>query len=234
MGCINVREGEARAVIYALDECGNVATGAGNKLVIDTVAEIGWEESITDGDEVNERNFGGKKKYSDIGADEIDNIGVNLTLLGINPAVDTMLMGSTTKTYSGDVVGYGRTNLSSAVAVAIEVLIKLDADACTTGASASPIAGWFFPYVKNWRPSGGVTLNGTDLVKPPYTGKGYKNFNLDFNDTSDVDFSKWNGIYIPQTSATSDDGEWYASRLFSAAEYASLPTANCEPVAFAA
>ena len=45
-------------------------------------------------------------------------------------------MGSTLYTNAGDVVGFGRVDLSSTSNVAIEVLLKLDADACSGGGTA--------------------------------------------------------------------------------------------------
>lgn len=237
MPCINVREGNARLIVYALDGCGNPTDGdADGKLMIDRISEFSYEDSITEGDESTERNFGGAKKYSAVGADEIDNIDVQLTALGIIPALDVMLMGATAKTDSGgDVVGFGRTNLSSSTAVAVEVLLELDSDACAEGSSAAPVAGWFFPFVKNWKPNGGTTLNGTDLVKPPYSGKGYKNANIFSETLTDADFVKWetdpgggDQPHVPQTSSTSDDGEWYSFFLFDGDTY-SLPAlpADC-------
>lgn len=222
MTCINVREGDARAIIYALDGCGNPVPGVSSKLIIDTVAEIGWEDSVTDGDSVTERNFGGQKKYSSVGADELDYIGVTLAALGIIPALDSLLMGSATKTRSTETVGFGRLDLSSATAVAVEVLLELDQDACAEGATAAPIAGWLFPFVKNWKPDGGSTLNGADLVKPPYAGKGYKNANIFTQTLTDVDLAKWETVH--------DDGnEWFTFYLFEGASY-SLPDADCELV----
>ncbi len=230
MGCINVREGEGRLVIYQLDGCGNVVEGAQNKLVLSTVSEFTWEDTIADGDEVTERNFTGKKVYSDVGADEISNIAVSLTSLGLNPSLDAALMSATVISSGGDVVGYGRTDLDSAAAVAVEVLVQLDADACTGGATAAPIAGFFFPLVKNWKPNGGSTLNGSDLLKPAYAGKGYKNANIFSGSVTDVDFAKWATEHTPPTTSTSTDGEWYTMRLFDGSTY-SLPAADCEPVA---
>jgi hypothetical protein len=229
VGCINVREGEGRVIIYQLDGCGNPDEGAANKLVLETVSEFTWEDTIEDGDEVTERNFGGQKIYSDTGADEISNIAVSLTSAGINPSLDSLLMGAATKTDGGDVVGYGRLDLSSSTGVAVEILIELDADACAPGASAAPIAGWFFPLVKNWKPTGGGTLNGSDLVKPQYSGKAYKNANVFEGSPTDVDFSKWDTIHDPTTNG--QDGEWYTFYLFDGSTY-SLPAADCEPVTF--
>ena len=175
MACINVREGEGVVIIYDLDECGAPDTGAGKKLILSTISEFGFEDQIEEGDEVTERNFAGRKCYTDTGQDEITRINVNLTSCGISPALDSFLMGSTLYT---DSKGYGRTDLSDGTTnVAVEVLIKLDASACDGGGGA-PVAGWFFPLVKNWAPTGGATLNGSDLVKPQYAGKGFKNANI--------------------------------------------------------
>ena len=244
MPCINVREGDARLILYKLDECGNPETGPNNKLIIDRISEFSYEDAITDGDESTERNFGGAKKYSDVGQDEIDNIDISLTVLGIIPQIDVMLMGAESKTnVGGDVVGFGRKDLTSSAAVAVEVLLALDADACAEGSTASPVAGWFFPFVKNWRPSGGTTLNGTDLVKPPYSGKGYKNYNVFTNSPTDTDYSKWetdpgggSNPHTPQQNATSDDGEWYSFFLFDGTTYQlpDLPTDCGEPQTFTA
>jgi hypothetical protein len=217
-----VREGDGVVIVYDLDECGAPETGAGNKLVLSNISEISWEEQIDEGDEVTERNFGGQKCYSDTGQDEITYVNVNVTSCGINPALDSFLMGSTLHTDGGDVVGYSRVDLAAgSTNVAIEVLMKLDTDACTGGGTA-PVAGWFFPLVKNWRPSGATTLNGSDLVKPQYAGKGYKNEQV--FDGSPYDLDRW------ETIVTEAD-DWYAFYIFD--DITVLPTADCEPTTFA-
>ncbi|MFZ4431562.1 MAG: hypothetical protein ACOYOQ_00045 [Microthrixaceae bacterium] len=219
MACINVREGDGLVIIYDLDECGAPVTGANGKLVLSTISEITFEDQIDEGDQVTERNFAGKKVYSDSGQDEIQRVNVNLTSLGINPALDSFLMGSNLYT---DSKGYGRVDLADgSTNVAVEVLIKLDASACD-GGGAAPVAGWFFPLVKGWAPTGGATLNGTDLVKPQYAGKGYKNPNI--FDGSPFDLTRWSTVFDA-------DNEWYGFNLF---DNFSLPSANCDPTTFAA
>lgn len=230
MPCINVREGEGVVIVYDLDQCGAPDTGAGGKLVLSNISEVSWEDQIDDGDDVTERAFGGRKCYTDKGQPEISSVNLSLTSCGINPALDSFLMGSTLYTNAGDVVGFGRVDLSSTSNVAIEVLLKLDADACSGGGTA-PVAGWFFPLVKNWKPDGGTTLNGSDLVKPKYTGGGYKNPNIFTGNPSDL--SRWNAIFTEGTSATTDRAaQWYGFNIFY--DITTLPTADCEPVNFAA
>jgi hypothetical protein len=223
VGCVNVRRGRGRTILYKLDGCGNVLEGATNKLVLDTVGEFTWEDTITDGDEVTERNFAGQKIYSDRGDDEITDIAVNLTHLGLNPSVEVFLTAATAKTDGGAIVGYGRNDLDAAAGVAVEVLVQLPADACAEGATAAPVAGWFFPLVRNWRTSGGNTFNGTDLLKPQFAGRGYKNENIFGGSVSDADFAKWSTIHVAGT-------EWYTGRVFDG-ETVTLPDASCEPVA---
>lgn len=224
MPCIYPREGDGVVIIYDLDECGAPDVGAGNKLVLDSVSEVAWEEQIDEGDQVTERNFGGRKCYSDQGQDEINHVQFGLTLCGLNPAVDGFLMGSRLKTRENQVVGFGRTDLTSgSTNVAIEVLLKLDADACTDS-GAAPVAGWFFPLVQNWRPNGGTTLNGSDLVKPAYQGKGQKNTNV-FTDTP-YDLERWESV-LEETD------EWYGFYIFDGDDI-ELPEASCEPTTFAA
>lgn len=230
MPCINVREGDGIVSIIALDGCGAPAVGASGLLQMSNISEIGFEDTVTEGDEVTERNFGGRKCYADVGADEIANIALNLTSCGINPALDSALIGSAVKIAADVVKGFGRRDLSATQNVAIEVLMQLDADACDGGGDA-PVAGWLFPLVKNWRPAAATTLNGTDLVKPQYTAKGYKNTNI--FDTVVEPLAKWEDIYVPPTTSTSVDGEWYAFYIFDAAD-APLPDASCEPVELAA
>jgi hypothetical protein len=229
MACINVREGDGVVIIYDLDECGAPETGAGNKLVLSNISEFTFEEQINEGDEITERNFGGRKCYTDVGFDEIQSVNVSLTSCGINPALDQFLMGSTPYLDGSRVAGYGRKDLvSGSTNVAIEVLIKLDADACDGGGSA-PVAGWFFPLVKNWKPTGGFTLNGTDLVKPAYSGKGSKNPSI-FTD-SPYDLDRWELILTEGTSTTDTAAEWYGFYIFD--DITTLPTADCDPVNFA-
>jgi hypothetical protein len=188
MPCINVREGNGVVIVYKLDECGAPDTGPDKKLVLTNISEISWEEQIDEGDEVNERNFVGKQCYFDTGQDEITYINVNLTSCGVNTALDNFLMGSTEYGDGADGIGYGRKQLNAATSnVAIEVLMKLDTDECT--GSSIPIAGWFFPLVKNWRPNGAGTLNGSDLLKPQFTGKGYRSNQI--FDLSPWDLDKW-------------------------------------------
>lgn len=235
MPCINVREGEGIVSIISLDGCGSPAVGPSGLLQMSNISEFGFEDTVSEGDEVTERNFGGKKCYTDVGCDEISNIAVNLTSCGINPALDSALIGSAVKLAETVVKGFGRKDLSCNQNVAIEVLMQLDTDACDGGGDA-PVAGWLFPLVKNWRPAAATTLNGTDLVKPQYTAKGFKNAAL-FKDSNGDPFvveplAKWEGIYTPPTTSTSTDGEWYAFYIFDAAD-APLPEASCEPTTLA-
>lgn len=230
MPCINVREGDGIVSIIALDGCGAPAVGPSGLLQMSNISEFGFEDTVTEGDEVTERNFGGRKCYTDVGQDEISNIAVNMTSCGINPALDSALIGSAVKLAESVVKGFGRKDLAANQNVAIEVLMQLDTDACDGGGDA-PVAGWLFPLVKNWRPAAATTLNGTDLVKPQYTARGYKNTNI--FDTVVEPLAKWEDIYVPPTTSTSTDGEWYAFYIFDAAD-APLPDASCEPVALAA
>lgn len=226
MPCINVREGDGVVIVYDLDDCGAPGVATGGKLVMSNVSEVTWEDQIDEGDQVTERNFGGRKCYTDVGADEISSVNLTITSCGINPALDSFLMGSTLKTRTSQVVGFGRTDLKSTANVAIEVLIKLDADACD-GGGAAPVAGWFFPMVKNWKPNGGTTLNGSDLVKPQYQGKGFKNKNV--FDGSPSDLSKWESVMVvDDTDATN---EWYSFYIFDGST-TTIPTASCEPTTF--
>lgn len=221
MACINVREGDGVVIIYDLDACGAPDTGVGNKLVLSNISTISFEESIDEGDEVTERNFAGRTCYTDSGQDEIQNVGFNLTSCGINPALDSFLMGSNLYMDSTRVAGYGRTDLSASTNVAVEVLMQLDSSACAGGGTA-PVASWFFPLVKNWRPSGSTELDGETLVKPAYQGKGYKNSQVFTGSPYDLD--RWEPIMNETT-------EWYGFYIFDDLE--TLPVANCDPVSFA-
>jgi hypothetical protein len=235
MPCINVREGNGVVIVYKLDACGVPETGAGNKLVLTNISEISWEEQIDEGDEVTERNFVGRKCYTDTGQDEITYVNVNLTSCGINPALDNFLMASTSYGDGIDGIGFGRKDLNAPDSnVAIEVLMELDAGDCI--GEDVPIAGWFFPLVKNWRPNGAGTLNGSDLVKPQFTGKGYKNnqifdspvWDLDRWDT-DVNFdapNEYYGFYV-----------WYDGSVTAALTDPAtglIANADCDPTTLAA
>jgi hypothetical protein len=85
MSCINVREGDGLVQIIKLDQCGAPALGAGNLLRMTTVSEFGFEDTVEEGDTVTERNFGGRKCYTDVGQDELTSVAVNMTTCGINP-----------------------------------------------------------------------------------------------------------------------------------------------------
>jgi hypothetical protein len=226
VGCINVREGDGVVTVVTLDSCGRGIAGPAAKLVTPNVSEISWQDTINEGQTATERNFGGRKCYTGSGSDEMENIQVNLTTCGIIPALDSFLMGSNAKTSGTVTTGFGRTDLSSSVGVAVEILIQLDADACAPGATAAPLVGILFPLVRNWRPGGQTTLNGEQLVKPQYQGKGYKNALLDEDGLPDA-LAHWAGVWDPS--------EWYTLNVFDAAEVngGSLPTGSCEPAAVA-
>lgn len=177
MGVIRVREGDGIVSIYDLDNCGVPLVGSSRRLSITEVSEVGWEDVIDEGDQVVERNFGGRKCYTDSGADELQHVRVDLTTCGVIPALDTLLMASNPITDSGAIVGYGRRDLDSTSAVLVEVLIELDASDCTGGGDI-PVFGILFPLVKNWKPSGGSTLNGSNLLRPQFQGKCFQNANL--------------------------------------------------------
>jgi hypothetical protein len=226
MPCINVREGDGLVSIIKLDQCGAPDLGAGNLLRMTTISEFGFEDTVEEGDTVNERNFGGRKCYTDVGQDEITSIAVNMTTCGINPAIDALLTGSTV--YEGaTVTGFGRKDLAANTNVAIQVLMRLDTDSCD-GSGEAPIAGWLFPLIKNWRPAAATTLNGTDLVKPQYTGKGFKNSNI--FDSSVPELAHWETLFT-------EADEWYGFNIFDAADIgailpdtAGLAALDCEPV----
>jgi len=226
-------------VVYDLDDCGRPNIAANSKLVLTVVSEITWEDSIDEGQQVKERNFAGKKCYTDAGCDELQWVQVGLTTCGIVPALDNLLLASNAKTDGEDnIAGFGRVDLDCQAAVAIEVLIQLDAESCTaSGVTEPPVFGMLFPLVKGWRPSGGGSLNGQNLIKPQYSGKGYKNPLLSATGTSDVllpsDLSHWQTVW--------NSAEWYTVYLFSdGADVATgaggydnlLLAASCEPQAF--
>lgn len=225
MPCIPVREGDGIVSVINLDGCGTPETGAAGLLQMENISEISFEDSVTEGDEVTERNFGGRKCYTDVGCDEISNIGLTVTSCGINPALDSALVGSTVKAAGGSVRGFGRTDLKCNQNIALEVLMQLDADACDNSGEA-PVAGWIFPLGKNWRPAQATTLNGTDLVKPQFTGKGFKNTRIFGGDTPLVvaPLEKWEGIL--------ETDEWYSFYIHDGDDV-ELPDASCEPVALA-
>ena len=206
MSLIQLREGAGVVSIYKLDSCGQAGTTTDGRLVLDGISEFGWEDVINDGDEITERNFAGKLCFSDTGANELRNVGVNMTACGIIPAIDQFVMGSQPILDGTEVTGYGRRDLKASTAVAVEVMLKLEADACAGGATAAPVATWLFPLVKNWKPAGGATLNGTDLVKPQYSGQNFKNTKI-FEGGVPTVLAHWDGVL----SAAND---WYAFNLF--------------------
>jgi hypothetical protein len=182
---------------------------------------------IDEGDQVTERNFGGRKCYSDAGSDEIQNVRVDLTMCGMIPALDTMLMASRAITDAGTISGYGRRDLDSTSAVLIEVLIELDAADCSGGGDI-PVFGVLFPLVKNWKPAGGSTLNGSNLMKPQYQGKGYQNANLAGNlpagSGGNPGLMHWQGIW--------NTADWYTVNVFSDGEVVIDDiTTSCDPQA---
>lgn len=220
MTCINVREGEGIVSIVTLDACGAPILGEGRLLQLSNISEFSFEDQIDEGDTITEKNFGGRKCYTDVGCDTISSIMLDMTSCGINPALDAFLTGSDIKLNIDDVVsGFSRIELDCAQNVAVEVLMQLDTDACTTGGEA-PVAGWLFPLVKNWKPNGGTTLNGSDLVKPPYNGKGFKNPNL--FDTIVTPLAKWTDVLNEAT-------DWYSFYIFDGADVV-MPSADCDPV----
>lgn len=220
MTCINVREGDGIVSIVTLDACGAPVLGEGRLLQLSNISEFSFEDQIDEGDTITEKNFGGRKCYTDVGCDTISSIMLDMTSCGINPALDAFLTGSVAKLNIDDVIsGFSRIELNCAQNVAVEVLMQLDTDACAEGGEA-PIAGWLFPLVKNWKPNGGTTLNGSDLVKPPYNGKGFKNPNL--FDTVVTPLAKWTDVLDETT-------DWYSFYIFDGAEV-TLPSADCDPV----
>ena len=229
MPCINVREGDGIVSIISLDGCGAPEPGAGGLLELTTISEIGYEDTVEEGDTVTERNFGGRKCYTDVGCDELSNIAINLTSCGINPALDAALIGSSTYTDGVNVTGFGRKDLSCNQNVAVQILMQLDTDACAEGGGDAPVAAWLFPLVKNWRPAAATTLNGTDLVKPQFTAKGFKNYRI--FDTVVDPLAHWEGIFDPGDPDVPGSGEWYGFNIFDIADLPGgvLPTANCEP-----
>lgn len=206
---INVRQGDGLVSIIKLNECGDPALGAGGLLNLVSISEFGFEDTVEEGDEITERNFGGRKCYSDVGQDEITNIAINMTVCGVNVALDSFLTGSALKGTSG----YGRRDLAANTNVAVQVLMRLDTDACD-GSGEAPIAGWLFPLIKNWRPAAATTLNGSDLVKPQYTGRANKNPNI--FDTVPEPLEHWETVL-------DEANEWYAFNLFDAADVPFMP-----------
>ena len=220
MTCINVREGDGIVSIVTLDACGAPLLGEGRLLQLSNISEFSFEDQIDEGDTVTEKNFGGRKCYTDVGCDTISSIMLDMTSCGINPALDAFLTGSAIKLNDAEVIsGYSRKELVCAQNVAVEVLMQLDTDACAEGGEA-PIAGWLFPLVKNWKPNGGTTLNGSDLVKPPYNGKGFLNPNM--FDTVVDPLAKWVDIF-------DETDEWYSFYIFPGEDVV-MPSADCDPV----
>lgn len=215
MPCIEVRQGDGVISVFALDGCGRPLIGEDKKLVMKQISEITWTDSVDAGDQVRERNFAGRRAYTNSGLDIMSWIQVAITTVGIVPAFDVLVLGSDAKV-NGDleVVGYGRRDIVSKN-VAIEVLIQLDAESCTAnGSTEPPVFGMLFGLVNKWSPSNGGNLNGTALIKPQYTGKGYQNALLASTGASNNelpgDLDHWTGIFEPL--------DWYAVYLFDAAD----------------
>ena len=134
MPCLNVREGDGLVSIIQLDECGAPALSASTGLLrLTTISEFGFEDTVEEGDSINERNFGGRKCYTDVGQDEITSVAINMTVCGINPALDSLLTGSQLYTAGN---GFGRKDLAANTNVAIQVLMRLDTDSCDGGGDA--------------------------------------------------------------------------------------------------
>lgn len=223
MGCIKVREGDGVVSVFDLDGCGAPELSATGRLAISDVSEITWQDTVDEGQQVTERNFGGRKCYTATGADELQNIEVNITTCGIIPALDTFLMNSNAVTSGGVTTGFGRRDLDPDANVAIEILIQLDADSCTDGSGSAPKLGVLFPRVKNWKPNGTTSLNGSDLVKPQYTGKGFQNANLATGGDMPQRLEHWEGVW--------DAEDWYTVNVFDGDDV-DLPVASCDPLPF--
>lgn len=215
MTCIQVRQGNGIISFFELDGCGRPIVGADHKLVLSQISDITWTDTVDAGDQVRERNFAGQRAYSSSGLDIMSWIQVAITACGIIPALDVMLLGSAAKTNTdNEIVGYGRKDIASKN-VAIELLMQLDAESCTaTGSTEPPIFGMLFGLVNHWSPSNGGNLNGTNLVKPQYTGKGYKNPLLATEGASNnelpQDLDHWSDVYAAD--------EWYTQYLFDPAD----------------
>lgn len=214
MHCIQVRQGDGVISVFELDGCGRPELGPTNKLVLDQISDITWTDTVDAGDQVRERNFAGRRAYTSSGLDIMSWIQVAMTACGIIPALDVLLLGSAAKVNGdSDVVGYGRKDIVSKN-VAIELLMQLDAESCSAGGTAPPVFGMLFGLVNKWSPSNGGNLNGTNLVKPQYTGKGFKNPYLASEGASNNEFPAdllhWTDIYAAD--------EWYTTYLFDAAD----------------
>jgi len=223
MASIKIRQGEGMVSVFDATGCGVPDEGATGRLSTNEVSEVTWEEQIDEGDTNVERNFTGRKCHTDVGSDELQNTQVTLTTCGIIPALDNFLMGSNAKVRAGSTVGYGRVDLDANAVVIVEVLVQLDANACELGGGEeAPVFGVLFPLVKNWKPNGATTINGTDLVKPGFQGKGFKSSGLD-PEALPTDLDKWTDVY--------DSDEWYTTYLFDGADV-TLPESSSDPAAF--
>lgn len=214
MPCIEVRQGDGVISVFELDGCGRPLTGADHKLVLKAISDITWTDTVDAGDQVRERNFAGQRAYSSSGLDIMSWIQVALTTVGMIPALDVLLLGSEANVSGGQVVGYNRLDITNNN-VAIELLIQLDAESCTaTTTGEPPVFGMLFGKVNHWSPSNGGNFNGTNLIKPQYTGKGYKAPLLGSLGASNTDLpgdlDHWTGIYNPVA--------WYHTFLFDAAD----------------
>lgn len=232
MSSIKVRQGEGLVVVYSLDDCGRADLGATKRLILNEISEVTWEDSIDEGDQVTERNFVGKKFYASSGCDELQWAQIGITTGGMIPALETLLLAANAKMSGGAQVGFGRVDTDCKAAVAIEVLVQLDADTCGLGSVEPPTFAILFPLVKQWRPSGGGSLNGSNLIKPQYSGRGYKNALLASEGASDNelpnDLSHWDNVWEPE--------EWYTVTLFESSDLdfgALAALASTDPQTFA-
>lgn len=222
MASIKIRQGEGMVSVFDADGCGAPDEGATGRLSTNEVSEVSYEEQIDEGDTNVERNFTGRKCHTDVGSDELQNTQITLTTCGIIPALDNFLMGSNAKVRGGSTVGYGRLDLDPNAVTIVEVLVQLDANACDVGGGAAPVFGVLFPLTKNWKPNGATTINGTDLVKPGFQGKGFQNNSLD-PEALPSDLAHWADVYDPD--------EWYTAYLFDGDDV-TLPTSSSDPASF--
>lgn len=160
--------------IATLESSGVPLPGSGTLLTVDSMVEIVLTASVTDGDEIKEKNGCGVVGVNYKAPDSLDRFDVQITILDRNPYVNAAL-GRGTVLSSGGANGYAAPALgpTNEDGVSIEFWSKRIDDGAL--GFPNPYAWWVLPKVTNLR-EGTITKSAT-ADKPVFNGRAFENDN---------------------------------------------------------
>lgn len=152
------------ARITRLDECGAPVFGTCSTVVTEGFITITWSHEYTEGDEFEQKNAWGEFCINDKDPDTLKRVPVAIEFCEVDPDVLDIIGGASPVIVATDTIGATFGPNMNMESFALEVWTKkAGVGACSGGAGAQEWGYAIFPYVKNGKLDGDVTIENGPL-----------------------------------------------------------------------